>query len=89
MKLVKVLFAIIIALVIGNVTLTNRNVDESVIVADLTKQISTLQKQNTILSAQVANLGSLSQVSTQIAALGFTDTPKLASLQSPASVALR
>ncbi len=89
MKLVKILAVVIIALVIGNVTLTNRNVDESVVVATLTKQITTLQNQNTIAAAQVAELGSITHVSHQLAELGFTETPKLAALPAAPDVALR
>lgn len=89
MKLVKILSIVIVALVIGNVTLTNRNVDESVVVADLTHQITSLQNQNTILTAKVGDLGSLTHVSGEISALGFTDTPKIATLLSAPAVALR
>jgi cell division protein FtsL len=89
MKLVKILTIIIIALVIGSVTLTNRNVDESVEVANLTKQITVIQNQNTVLTAEVAELGSLTHVSSEISALGFTDTPKIASIPTPPAVALR
>lgn len=89
MKLVKILFVVIIALVIGNVTLTNRNVDESVVVSDLTRQITVLSNQNTILTAQVSELGSLTNVSEKIAELGFTETPKIASIPAAPAVALR
>jgi hypothetical protein len=89
MKLVKILSALIITLVIANITLTNRNVDESVVVANLTKQITALQNQNTILTAEVAELGSLTHISSEISALGFTDTPKIAAIPTAPAVALR
>jgi hypothetical protein len=89
MKIIKLLFAIIVLLVIGSVTLTNRSVDEGVIVADLTREISNLQNENTILKAQVAAAGSIGNLTTKLAEAGFTESPKVFSLAVVSSVASR
>ena len=89
MKLIKLLFAVITLLVITNVTLTNRSVDESLVVADLSRDITSLQKENTILKAQVASLGSLGTIREKIAEAGFTAAPKVASITTSSSVASR
>lgn len=89
MKLIKALSAIITLLVIANVTLTNRSVDEGVVVANLTKDISTLQNQNTILKAEVAEAGSLDSLSVKIAEAGFVESPKVVALTTVSSVASR
>lgn len=89
MKLIKALSAVIVLLVIANVTLTNRSVDEGVVVANLTKDIAELQNQNTILRATVAEAGSLDALSERIAEAGFVDSPKVVSLSTPTSVASR
>ena len=89
MKLIKFLFAVIVALVIANVTLTNRSVDESVVVAGLTRDIAKLQNDNTILKSQVASAGSLSKISDKIAQAGFVESPKVVTIGVPSSVASR
>ena len=89
MKLIKFLFAVIVALVIANVTLTNRSVDESVVVAGLTRDIAKLQNDNTILKSQVASAGSLSEISDEIAQAGFVESPKVVTIGVPSSVASR
>ncbi len=89
MRLIKILFALIVVLVIASVTLTNRTLDESLVVANLDKEISTLQNQNTILRAQVAVSGSLSALSPKIAQAGFVESSNTLSLSSVSSVALR
>lgn len=89
MKLIKVLFAIIVALVIGNVTLTNRTVDEGVVVARLTSEIAQIQNDNTILRATVAASGSIGNLSAKLAEAGFVETPKVVAVPTPASVASR
>ncbi len=89
MKLIKLLFVVIIALVLGSVTMSNRSVDESVVVADLEHEITLLQDQNTILQAEVAASGALSTLSARIAEAGFTESPKVAALPTPTAVALR
>jgi len=89
MKLIKILFILIVALVIGNVTLTNRGVDEGVVIAGLTREISALQNENTILKAQVAAAGAIGNLTTKLAEAGFVETPKVATLQTVSSVASR
>lgn len=89
MKLIKFLFVIIIALVIGNVTLTNAAVDEGVVVSRLTSEIAQIQNDNTIARAMVASSGSLGSLSTKLAEAGFVESPKVVAVPTPASVASR
>ncbi len=89
MKLIKFLFAIIIALVIGNVTLTNAAVDEGVVVSRLSSEIAQIQNENTIMRATVAGAGSLGSLSARLADLGFVESPKVVALPTTASVASR
>lgn len=89
MKLIRLLFVVIVGLVLTNITITNRGVDEGVVVTDLNKEIIALQNQNTILKAQVASDGSLGNISSKLTEAGFTETPKIISLQTAASVASR
>lgn len=89
MKLIKFLFVIIVGLVITNVTLTNRTVDESIMVANLNREISILQDQNTILASTVAEAGSLGNLTAKLTEAGYTESPKVVSLGGVASVASR
>lgn len=89
MKIIKLLSFIIVALVIGNVTLTNKSVDESLIVSNLSRDISNLQNENTILKAEVASSGSIVELSAKIEAAGFVSTGEIASLPSMSAVASR
>jgi cell division protein FtsB len=89
MKLIKLLFAVIVVLVIANVTLTNRTVDEGVVVANLSQEIAQLQNENTILKAQVAAAGSIGNLSAKLTEAGFVETGKVVSLSTTASVASR
>lgn len=89
MKLIKILFAIIVLLVITNVTLTNRTVDEGVALSKLSREISELQNQNTIMKATVASAGSLGALSEKIATMGYVEVPKVVSLTTGSSVASR
>lgn len=89
MKLIKALFVVIVALVIGNVTLANKSVDESLVVSDLSSEIATLQNENTILKASVASAGSLGNLSLKIEEAGFVSSPKIAALETTAAVASR
>lgn len=89
MKLIKALFAVIVILVVISVTLTNRSVDESVIVADLTRDIASLQNENTILRAQVASAGSIGNLSVKLQEAGFVESAKVASLSPVVAVASR
>lgn len=89
MKLIKALFAIIVVLVVGSVTLTNRSLDESIVVSNLTKEITALQNQNTILRASVAAAGSLGSLTAKLADAGFVESPKVVALPTISSVASR
>lgn len=89
MKLIKLLFAVIVGLVITNVTLTNRSVDESIVLSDLNAEISKIQNENTILRSQVAEAGSLGNLSFRLAEAGFTTSPTIVSISTPVSVATR
>lgn len=89
MKLIKALFAVIVVLVIGNVTLANRSVDESIVVADLSSEITSLQNENTILKSSVATAGSLGTLSLRIEEAGFVSSPKIATVETTSSVASR
>ncbi len=89
MKLIKLLFGVIVVLVIANVTLTNRSVDEGIVVSNLSKEIAALQNQNTILRGQVAALGSIGNLTAKLEEAGFVETPKVVSLPTTSSVASR
>jgi len=89
MKLIKILFAVILVLVIVNVTLTNRTVEDGVTVANLSDEISQLQNQNTIMKATVAASGSLGNLTTRIAEAGFVESGKIAAVKTTSSVASR
>lgn len=89
MKLIKLLFGVIVILVLANVTLTNRSVDEGIVVANLSKEIATLQNQNTILKGQVASMGSIGNLTAKLEEAGFVETPKVVSLPTTSSVASR
>ena len=89
MKLIKALFAVIVVLVIGNVTIANRSVDESIVVSDLSAEISSLQNENTILKSSVASAGSLGTLSLRIEEAGFVASPKIATITTTSSVASR
>ena len=89
MKLIKALFAVIVVLVIGNVTIANRSVDESIVVSDLSAEIASLQNENTILKSSVASAGSLGTLSLMIEEAGFVASPKIATITTTSSVASR
>lgn len=89
MKLIKFLSFIIVTLVVANVTLTNRSVDDRLVVSSLAEEISALENEITILRAQVADLGSIKNLTPRLEAMGYTDTPKVASLPSVSAVASR
>lgn len=88
MKLVKILSLVIVALVIGNVTLTNQAVDNSLVVTTLSQEISTLHNQNTILRTQVAVEGSIGKLAVKLEEAGYVNATEIASLDSASSVAL-
>lgn len=89
MKLIKALFVVIVVLVLGNVTLTNRAIDDGTVVADLGREIIALQNQNTIHRAEIASLGSIGNLSPKLAESGYVESPKVIALPTPAAVALR
>lgn len=89
MKLIKLLAVVIVGLIVTNVTLTNRAVDQAVTVSELSAEITALDHDNTILNAEIAELGSLSTIAGGIEAAGFVDSPKVVSLQSGSSLASR
>ncbi|PIR98984.1 hypothetical protein COT87_01890 [Candidatus Collierbacteria bacterium CG10_big_fil_rev_8_21_14_0_10_44_9] len=89
MKLIKILSVIIVLLVIANVTITNRSVDEGVVVANLGKEINELQNQNTIMKATIAEAGSLSSLREKIVSAGYIETSKVTTLANVSSVASR
>lgn len=89
MRLIKVLFAFIIILVIANVTLTNRGVDEGVEVSKLSEEITALQNQNTIMRSVVATEGSLGSLTAKLAESGYIESGKVVSLGTTSSVASR
>lgn len=89
MKLIKLLSAVIVLLVVVNVTLTNKAVDQSVTVSDLTKDIAQITHENTLLSARIADAGSLTKLRAMIDEAGFVSTPKVASLPGTPAVASR
>jgi len=89
MKLIKFLSLIIVALVLVNVTLTNRTVDESLYLSQLSSDINSLQEDNLLRQTRIAQLGSLPVLAEKIEAAGFVETPTVVALPTPASVALR
>lgn len=89
MKLIKILFALILALVIANVTLTNRSVDEGIVLSGLAREISSLQDQNTIMRAQIALDGSLGSLNTKLIEANFVSSPTIVALSDNHAVASR
>lgn len=89
MKLVKLLAIFIVALVVSSVTLSNHSLDDSDRVADLNRELEVLEHQNTILRAELAEVGSLTQVASRIEELGFVENPPVVTLTIPGNVALR
>lgn len=89
MKLIKLLSVVIVTLVITNVTLTNRSVDQSLLVSTLSGDITTLENELVIARARVAHLSAISTLEPQLRAAGFVETPKIVALPTPSWVALR
>lgn len=89
MKMIKLLSAVIVTLVLWNVTLTNRTVDDSLLVGNLEQEIVELKNSNTILAAQVASLGSLQYLQPKIVSAGYIEQPRVASLMPPSALAQR
>ncbi len=89
MKLIKVLSLLIIILVITNVTLTNRTLDEGVVISNLTNDLTSLQNQNTIMRSQVALAGSIGGLTTKLSESGFVASPDIIPLPTAPSLATR
>ena len=89
MKLIKLLSLVIIALVVANVTLTNRTVDDGVVLSNLNKEITDLQNETTILKSKVSAAGAIGNLSAKLAEAGFVETGKVVALSSHTSVASR
>ncbi|EKD80170.1 MAG: hypothetical protein ACD_40C00190G0002 [uncultured bacterium] len=89
MKIIKILFIFIVILVLGNVTLTNRSVDESITISQLSREIKSLEDQNILTQARIAHAGSLTFLQAKIVQAGYVESPYVVSLPTPSSVALR
>jgi hypothetical protein len=89
MKLIKIFAILIIVMVFLNITLTNRSLDDSMEMSNLSSQILTLIKVNNSLKAEIATSASLTSLKPKISSAGYTETsPHLVTLGFPASVAL-
>ena len=89
MKTIKLLALAIFLLVLANITMANYSLDDSVIVADLDSQITSLKHANIILRSEVASRGSLTQAIETIVAEGYTTPSTIATLAQPDNLALR
>lgn len=89
MKLIKLLSVIIVTLVITNVTLSNRAVDQSETVTKLSQEIARLDHENTLLSVSIAEAGSLAKLRKAIDEAGFVASRDVVALGTPAAVASR
>ena len=89
MKLIKLLSVVIAILVVANITIANRAVDQAETVAALSREIASLEHDTVILQSAVAETGALTGMSERVAALGFTETAQVATLGKSSSVALR
>lgn len=89
MKIVKFFFVVIAILLVVNVVITNNAVDESLVVTKLSHDITILSEENMQLRQEVAHAGSLINLQEKILALGFVDNPKIVSLSTTTSLALR
>jgi len=88
-KTIKLLALAIFLLVLANITMANYSLDDSVIVADLDSQITSLKHANIILRSEVASRGSLTQAIETIVAEGYTTPSTIATLAQPDNLALR
>lgn len=89
MKITKILAGIITLLVIISVTLSNHSLEYSEVVADLSSDITSLEHANTILSAEIAERGSLTAAAERISSANFEEPENIATLSGPGQVALR
>jgi hypothetical protein len=86
MKLVKLLCLVILTLVIGNVTVSNKSLDQSLTMTALAKEITTLEKEAGILEAEIAMSASLPALEQRIAEAGFVPADKILAIGVSASV---
>lgn len=89
MKLLKIFSAIIVLLVVTNITLSNHSLDDSKKLSDLNNDVNTLTHEITILKSTLAEAGSLTAISGKVEAAGFTENPSVVSLSVGKSVASR
>ena len=89
MILIKLLTCLIIGLVITNVTLSNRAVDQSTLVSQLSQEITQLEHENMLMSVAIAELGSLSKLRVQIEQAGFVVADDVVALSGSSAVASR
>ncbi|MFH1244334.1 MAG: hypothetical protein V1487_02035 [bacterium] len=74
---------------LGNVTLTNHSIDESLVVSQLNQEIKSLEDQNILTQARIAEIGSLTLLAEKISQAGYVDNAHIVALPTPASMALR
>lgn len=89
MKMIKLLSILIVILGIANVTLSNHSLDDSKQVADLSKEVSLLERDNAILTSRVADAGSLLKLQEKIAEAGYVEAETIVTLNIPSTVASR
>ena len=89
MKLVKLFFVVIAGLVLTSVTLSNHSLDDSEKVSALSQEVIQLEKDNTVLRAEIAEAGSLTKLSGRVEELGFVGSPQVVTLTRTGAVALR
>ena len=89
MKIVKLLFVVIAALVVTSVTYSNHSLDDSQKVADLSSEITSLEKENVILRSQIADAGSLTKIASKVEEMGFVPAEVVVSIDAPLNVASR
>lgn len=89
MKVIKFLGLIIVGLVITSVTVSNHSLDDSAVVSELTQEIKSLERDNTVLRAEIASAGSLTAAAENIELAGFVPPSNIATLAAPGHVAMR
>lgn len=89
MKLIKLLTFVIVILFVGNITISNHSLDDSKKTAQLASEVAGLTHELTILKSLVAESTSLTSASTKVAAIGFSETPKIVTLGVTSHVASR
>lgn len=89
MKVIKLLGVTILLLVVTSVTLSNRSLDDTQVVADLSREIASLEHANCILRSELATRGSLLLAIDKLAPLGYAEPETIAALPEPGHVASR